>query len=65
MKIDIFLERTNENKVVNAKTIPEIFEKLKLNPHTIIIVKNNELVTEDEPLREKDKIKLLSVISGG
>ena len=65
MKINVFLERTNENKIVDAKTIPEIFGKLRINPQTVIVVKNDELITEDEPLEDKDKIKLLSVISGG
>ena len=65
MKIDVFLERTDENRTVEARSIPEILEKLDINPQTVIVVKNDELVTEDETLEEKDKIKLLSVISGG
>ncbi len=65
MKIAVFIERTNENKVVEAGNVPEILQRLSINPQTVIIVKNNELVTEDEPLEDNDEIKLLSVISGG
>ena len=65
MKIEVFIERKNEKKKVNAKSIPEIMKKLSINPETIIIVKNNKLITEDEPLKENDRIKFLSVISGG
>ena len=65
MEIDCFIERKNEHKTVKAQTIPEIMKKLSINPQTVIIVKNDQLVTEDELLQNKDKIKFLSVISGG
>ena len=65
MKINVFIERSNQNKRVNAKNIPEILNKLSINPQTVIIVKNGELITDNEPLKNNDKVKLLSVISGG
>jgi sulfur carrier protein ThiS len=43
----------------------KLLEKLKINPSSIILIKNNEVVLEDEILTEKDDIKILSVISGG
>ncbi len=61
----IYIERINEYKEVEASTIKEVLEKLKINPTTVLISKNNELVTEDAKLNENDEIKLLSVISGG
>ncbi len=61
----IYIERTNEYKEANGKTVLELLTKLKINPTTIIITKNGELVTEEEKVTEKDEIKLLSVISGG
>jgi len=61
----VYIDKTNEYKEVNASTVKEIFEKLKINPTTVIVIKNNELVTEEEKISEKDEIKLLSVISGG
>ena len=65
MKIKVFIERTNQKKIVEAKTIQELLKKLAINPQTVIIIKKNELVTEEEPLEKNDEIKLLSVISGG
>jgi len=65
MKVNVFLERENKNQEVDVNSIPEIFEKLKINPQTVIITRNNELITEDESLNDKDEIKFLSVISGG
>ena len=59
----VYLEKTNEHKEVEAKTVGELLTKLKINPTTIIVVRNNELVTEDEKISSKDEIKILSVIS--
>lgn len=48
-----------------AKTITELLSKLKINPDTVIISVNNELVTGDYKIQETDDIKILSVVSGG
>ncbi len=61
----VYLEKTNEHKEVEAKTVKELLTKLKINPTTIIVTKNNELVTEEEKLSSKYEIKILSVISCG
>ena len=61
----LYLER--ENKVVKVKklVVKEILKELNINATTVIITKNNELITEDAKLSDKDKIKILPVISGG
>mgnify|MGYP001561687065 CR=1 FL=1 len=61
----IFIERTNEHKDVDASSVKELLEALKINPTTVIVARNNELVTEDAKLNMNDNIKILSVISGG
>ncbi|MBS3064518.1 MAG: MoaD/ThiS family protein [DPANN group archaeon] len=61
----VFIERENKHVEVTASSVKEILQKLKINPEVVIISKNNELVTEDSKVSEKDEIKLLSVISGG
>ena len=61
----VFIEKENKTVNVEAKTVKEIIEKLKINKEVVIISKNNELVTEDSKVSKNDKIKLLSVISGG
>lgn len=64
-KLRVFIEKTNENKEVDASTVKELLSNLKINPTTVIVTKNNELVTEEEKITNKDQIKVLSVISGG
>ncbi len=65
MKINVFIERENKNIEVEATTIPELLNKLNINRETVLIVKNNQLITDKAPLNNNDNIKLLSVISGG
>ena len=64
-KLKIYLERENKNKSVIADNLQEALKKLNINPTTVIVTKNNELVTLDSKLSSKDKIKIIPVISGG
>ena len=62
----IFIERTNEHKEVKeASTVKELLKILNVNPTTVIVARNNELITEETKLNKDDSIKLISVISGG
>lgn len=61
----VFIDKTNEIKEIEAKTVKELLLKLKINPTTVIVARNNELVIEEQILSSKDEIKVLSVISGG
>ena len=62
----IYIEKTD--KLIGLKGIrdgKELLEKLDINPQTVILTKNDEVILEDEELSESDEIKILSVISGG
>ncbi|MBS3175293.1 MoaD/ThiS family protein [Candidatus Woesearchaeota archaeon] len=61
----VYIERTDEWKEVNAINVQEIFQKLKINPTTVIVTRNNELITENTKINDNDEVKLISVISGG
>lgn len=43
----------------------ELLDKLGINRESCLIVKNNEIVGEEEELSNHDYVKILSVISGG
>ncbi|MEO0306328.1 MAG: MoaD/ThiS family protein [candidate division WOR-3 bacterium] len=47
------------------KKVSDIFKKFALNPEEYIVVRKNEVLTEDEILKEDDEIELIRVISGG
>lgn len=63
--LKIFLEKENKTVNVKATTIAEVLKKLKLNPTIYLVTVNDELVTEDYKPIERDRIKILPVISGG
>lgn len=67
MKITVKNERDNTLKTVafTGKTVKELLQQIKINPETVLVVKNNQIITESEFLEEKDRLDLLSVISGG
>lgn len=68
MKIEAFLDK--ERKVVEVEVkenaaVKDALHELNINPVEVIVSRKDELVLEDEKLQEGDKIKVLSVISGG
>ena len=68
MQISVFIDRENSSRDVvledNTK-VSDLLKKLNLNPITVIVSKNGELVMESEKINENDSIKIFSVISGG
>jgi len=67
MNITIKQERTStiEKISFHGKTVQDLLKQLNINPETIIILKNNTIITEDELLKNNDKLEFLSVVSGG
>lgn len=56
---EIFLDETKD------LTVNKILKKLDLIPETYLCVRNGELLTEQELIRDGDIIRLVPVISGG
>ncbi len=62
----VFIERTEKEKILNfTGTVKDLLSKIKINPEEVIVVKGDEVLTEDDKLTHADSIKHLSVISGG
>lgn len=58
-------ERSTLEISFNRKTVQELLQHLTINPETVLVVRNQQVITEKEILHEKDVLELLSVISGG
>jgi sulfur carrier protein ThiS len=56
-KKELFLEGT--------QTVREALDKLGLSPETHLAIRNGELLTDREHLKDGDVVKLVPVISGG
>ena len=68
INISVFIDSKNKNiklELNSNSIVSDLLRKLDINPVTVIISRNNELILEDEKLNNNDEIKILSVISGG
>ena len=57
--------RKQELEVEGTVTVKEALERLGLSPESHLAVRDGQLLTENEPLRNGERIKLVPVISGG
>jgi sulfur carrier protein len=57
--------RNQEFEVNAGMTVRDALLKINIQPDTVLITRDGELITDDEILREGDEIKLIAVISGG
>ena len=46
-------------------SLKDLLNELKINPVTVIATRNDELIPENEKLKDYDEIKIMPVISGG
>lgn len=67
MNITVFNEKTNEKLKVDfiGTTVAELLKQVQVNKETVLVARNNEILTDDVILQNDDLITLLSVISGG
>ena len=54
-----------EYEVRPGMALLEALKKNNIVPESVIAIRNDEMITDDEILRSGDVIKLIAVISGG
>jgi sulfur carrier protein ThiS len=59
----IFRDKTWEVKP--GSTVRHIIQQANLNPESILVVRNGQLVNEATLTQDGDTIKLVTVVSGG
>ena len=59
----IFRDKTWEVKA--GSTVRHIIEQAGLNPESILVVRNGQLINESTLTEDGDTIKLVTVVSGG
>ena len=67
MELSVWIERENNRLQLDfsGTTVRELLEQLKINPETVLVVRENQVITESEILQHKNHLEILSVISGG
>ena len=49
----------------HGMTVRKAVQKLGIEPDSVLLTRNGELITDDEIIKDNDVIKLVPVISGG
>lgn len=68
MKIQVKIQRPEKImkvEIPSKSNVKDLLKKININSTTIIVTRNKEVLDEDTMLNNKDKLELLSVISGG
>jgi sulfur carrier protein ThiS len=60
-----FIIRNKEFEIRDGMTIRKALQKLNIEPDSVLITRNGELITDDEIIQVNDEFKLVPVISGG
>jgi len=56
---------TKDIEVTGPKRVRDLLKELHLIPEGYLVIRNDDLVTDDEILKESDTIEIRPVISGG
>jgi sulfur carrier protein ThiS len=51
--------------VPGPKRVRELLEHLRLNPETVLVIRDADLLTREEKLEDGDEVEIRPVISGG
>ena len=54
-----------ELEMAGPLRVSKLLEHLGINPETVLVIRNDTLVTGDERLEEPDTVEIRPVISGG
>jgi sulfur carrier protein len=56
---------TKDIEVTGPKRVRDLLKELHLIPEGYLVIRNDDLVTDDEILKDSDTIEIRPVISGG
>ncbi len=54
-----------EVEVKGPRRVKELLKELSLLPEAVLVVRGDDLVTEDDILRDEDRVEIRPVMSGG
>jgi sulfur carrier protein ThiS len=54
-----------ELDVAGGRPVHEVLDELGVNPDTVLVIRDRELVTREVVLAEADEVEVRPVISGG
>jgi sulfur carrier protein len=51
--------------MTGARRVREVLSELGIEPDTVLVIRERELLTREEQVRDSDEIEIRPVISGG
>ncbi len=64
-----YVEVEFRNRVIpvdkRVRRVLDLLRHLNLNPEEVLVFRNEEVLTEDEPVRQGDRLFILEVVSRG
>ncbi|NOZ80871.1 MAG: hypothetical protein GXP63_04310 [DPANN group archaeon] len=64
--MDVFIEKQDRHHRLSFRGSGDrLLALFDINPETVILVKDGQLITSDTMLKDTDAVRILSVISGG
>jgi sulfur carrier protein ThiS len=54
-----------EVEVAGGRKVHDLLGELGINPDTVLVIRERELLTREDRIREQDEIEVRPVISGG
>ncbi len=64
MRVVILPER-DIKEISGRRRVDKILHHLEINPETVLVIKNGELLTADHLVEENEEIEIWPVMSGG
>jgi sulfur carrier protein ThiS len=64
MKV-VFLPQKREQEIAGEHRVGDLLRKLNLLPGTVLVIRNDELLTSEDTVADSDTIEIRNVISGG
>ncbi len=65
MLVKVEIPPYKEHQFERGMKVNKILKELQLNPESVIVIKNSELLSPDDWVEKDDEISIRSVISGG
>ncbi len=65
MKVKIETSPRQEYHFERGMKAEQLLKKLQLNPESVIVIRNQELLSPEDWIDQEDKVSIRSVISGG
>jgi thiamine biosynthesis protein ThiS len=57
--------KTKSLSMPEKSSIEKLLESMGINPETVVVLRNGEIVPESERLSNKDRIEIIDIVSGG